>query len=154
MYRNGAEQKIRKYLVDNNFVDCVIQLPDNLFFGPSISTCILLLKKAKSDTNVLFIDASKEFIKITNNNKLSDDNIEKILNWYSNRVDVPFAVRLAKYDDIVNKKYNLSPSTYVEQEKKKDDIDIDELNFELNNLVKKENDLREKIDNIIKEIKG
>src|SRR5665647_2492325 len=79
LYRGGAEQKIRKYLIDNNFVDCVIQLPGNLFFGTNIATCIMVLKKSKSENSTLFIDASREFIKITNNNKLTDDNIAKII---------------------------------------------------------------------------
>lgn len=76
-YRGGAEQKIRKYLVDNNFIDAVIQLPDNLFFGTSIATCILVLKRSKENTNISFVDASKEFIKVSNNNKLTEDNIKK-----------------------------------------------------------------------------
>lgn len=75
MYRGGAEQKIRKYLIDNNFVDCVIQLPDNLFYGTSIATCIMVLKKSKQENNTLFIDASKEYVKVTNSNKLTVSNI-------------------------------------------------------------------------------
>ena len=82
MYRGGAEQKIRKYLIDNNFIDCIIQLPDNLFFGTSIATCIMVLKKSKSENKTLFIDASKECVKVTNNNKLSDENIENIVSVY------------------------------------------------------------------------
>ena len=78
MYRGGAEQKIRKYLIDNNYVECVIQLPDNLFFGTSIATCIMVLKKNKVENSTLFIDASKECVKITNNNKLTEENIQNI----------------------------------------------------------------------------
>ena len=82
MYRGGAEKKIRKYLIDNNFIDCVIQLPDNLFFGTTIATCILVLKKSKSENATLFIDASKECVKITNSNKLTQENIQHILTTY------------------------------------------------------------------------
>ena len=85
MYRGGAEQKIRKYLVDNNFIDCIIQLPSNLFFGTSIATCIMVLKKGKTDNKVLFIDASSECIKVTNNNKLTPDNINKIVDTFAQR---------------------------------------------------------------------
>ena len=90
MYRGGAEQKIRKYLVDNNFVDCVIQLPDNLFFGTSIATCIMVLKKSKTENSTLFIDATKECVKVTNNNKLSESNIDNILKVYTDRWDVHY----------------------------------------------------------------
>ena len=85
LYRGGAEQKIRKYLIDNNFVDCIIQLPDNLFFGTSIATCIMVLKKSKKDNSTLFIDATNECVKVTNNNKLTDQNIENIINSMSQK---------------------------------------------------------------------
>ena len=87
MYRGGAEQKIRKYLIDNNYIECVIQLPENLFFGTSIATCIMVLKKNKTENNILFIDASKECVKITNNNKLTQENIQNILAVYRERID-------------------------------------------------------------------
>lgn len=154
MYRGGAEQKIRKYLVDNNFVDCIIQLPDNLFFGTSIATCIMTLKKSKTDTSVLFIDASKEFLKITNNNKLMPENIENIVNYYKDRKDLDHVVKVASYDDVKNNDYNLSVSTYVEQEDTREVIDIVKLNAELDEIVAKENKLREEISKIIKEIEG
>lgn len=123
MCRGGAEQKIRKYLVDNNFVDAVIQLPDNLFFGTSISTCILTLRKNKTDNSVLFINASKECVKVTNNNKLSDENIEHIISAYKDRNDIEYIARLAPYEDIVAPDYNLSVSTYVELEDTREKID-------------------------------
>ena len=85
LYRGGAERKIRKYLIDNNYVDCVIQLPDNLFYGTGIATCIMVLKKSKSENCTLFIDASREFIKVTNSNKLTDENIAKIIAAYESR---------------------------------------------------------------------
>lgn len=152
MYRSGAEQKIRKYLIDNNRVDAVIQLPKNLFYGTSIDTCILVLKKNKADNKVAFIDASSKFIKETNQNRLTDDDIKDILKWYTDRVDVDYAVKVAGYDDIVKAKYNLSVSTYVEKEDTREVIDIDDLNKRLDEVVAKENQLRFDIGQIIKEI--
>ena len=152
MYRGGAEQKIRKYLVDNNFIDCIIQLPDNLFFGTSIATCIMVLKRSKKDTNVLFIDASKQFVKVTNNNKLMPENIDSIVQNYSNRQDVAYYSKLASYQDIVNNEYNLSVSTYVAQEDKKEKIDIAKLNADIEKMVSHIDELRESIKSIIKEI--
>ncbi len=152
LYRGGAEQKIRKYLVDNNFIDCIIQLPDNLFFGTSIATCIMVLKKSKSDNNILFIDASSEFVKVTNNNKLSQDNIEKILNAYIDRKDIKYFAKLASKAEIENQDYNLSVSTYVEKEDTREKIDIVALNAEIKEIVERQNKLREEIDKIISEI--
>lgn len=152
MYRGGAEQKIRKYLVDNNFVDAVIQLPDNLFYGTSIATCIMVLKKSKADNAVLFIDASKEFVKVTNSNKLTAENIEQILRWYQNRQDVDHLVRCVDKNEIAEQNYNLSVSTYVEPEDTREKIDIVKLNAELKDIVARENILRAEIDKIIAEI--
>ena len=154
MYRGGAEQKIRKYLIDNNYIDCIIQLPDNLFFGTSIATCIMVLKKSKQDTNVLFIDASKECIKITNNNKLTKDNIANIVNAFVDRQDKQYVTKLASYDDVKNNDYNLSVSTYVEKEDTRERIDIAKLNAEIEEIVAKEEKLRAEISKIIKEIEG
>ena len=154
MYRGGAEQKIRKYLVDNNYIDAIIQLPDNLFFGTSISTCILVLKKAKTDTNVVFIDASKEYQKVTNSNKLSEDNIANIVNFYKNRVDVNHTVKVASYEAVKENNYNLSVSTYVEKEDTREKVDIKVLNKQIDDIVIKEDELRKEIDKIIKEIEG
>lgn len=154
MYRGGAEQKIRKYLVDNNFVDCIIQLPKNLFFGTSIATSIMVLKKNKLDTNVLFIDASKECVKVTNNNKLTDENIANIVKFYTDRKDKDHTVKVASFDDVKESEYNLSISTYVEQEDTREKINIIKLNAEIEEIVKKENILREEISKIIKEIEG
>lgn len=154
MYRGGAEQKIRKYLVDNNFIDCIIQLPSNLFFGTSIATCIMVLKKSKNDTNILFIDATNECVKVTNNNKLTDDNITNIVNEFTSRENKDYFAKLASYEEVKNNDYNLSVSTYVEQEDKKEKIDIVKLNQELAEIVAKENELREAIDKIIAEIEG
>ncbi len=152
MYRGGAEKKIRQYLIDNNFVDCVIQLPDNLFFGTSIATCIMVLKKAKKDNGTLFIDATKECVKITNSNKLTDENIRHILDLFTERKDVQYVSRLVANDDIAGADYNLSVSTYVEQEDTREKVDIVKLNAELAEIVDRENALRAEIDRIIKEI--
>ena len=154
MYRGGAEQKIRKYLIDNNFVDCIIQLPDNLFYGTSIATCIMVLKKNKSQNNTLFIDASKECVKVTNNNKLTEDNIAKIVAAFTERTDSEYFCRLVPNDEIAENDYNLSVSTYVEQEDTREVIDISVLNAEIAEIVKREDVLRSEIDRIIAEIEG
>ncbi|MEG0296820.1 MAG: type I restriction-modification system subunit M [Clostridium sp.] len=152
MYRGGAEQKIRKYLIDNNFVDCIIQLPNNLFFGTSVATCIMVLKKSKQENSTLFIDASKEFIKVTNNNKLSEANIETILAIYSNREEKKHTSIIVPNDKIGENDYNLTVNSYVEQEDISEKIDIKILNKEISEIVEKEQILREQIDKIISEI--
>ncbi len=152
MYRGGAEKKIRQYLVDNNFIDCIIQLPDNLFFGTSIATCIMVLKKAKKDNSTLFIDATGECVKVTNSNKLTDENIQHILSLFTDRRDVQYVSRLVANDDIAGADYNLSVSTYVEQKDTREKVDIAKLNAELAEIVKRENVLRAEIDRIISEI--
>lgn len=154
MYRGGAEQKIRKYMVDNNYVDCVIQLPSNLFFGTSIATCIMVLKKSKKDTGILFIDASNECVKATNNNKLTSENIQKIVETFTERKTIDHFTKLATYDEVKENEYNLSVSTYVEQEDTREKVDIKVLNAEIEKIVAKENELRAAIDNIIKEIEA
>ena len=152
MYRGGAEKKIRQYLVDNNFIDCIIQLPDNLFYGTSIATCIMVLKKSKSENSTLFIDASKEFIKVTNNNKLTPENIDNILNTYIERKDIKHFSRLVPNSKIAEQDYNLSVSTYVEQADTREKIDIAALNAEIKEIVARQQVLREEIDKIIEEI--
>ena len=152
MYRGGAEQKIRKYLIDNNFVDCVIQLPGNLFFGTSIATCIMVLKKSKSENRTLFIDASKECVKVTNNNKLTDANIETIISVYANREEKEYVSKLVPNDKIRENDYNLSVSSYVVSEDTREVIDINVLNKEIYEIVAREQILRDEIDKIIAEI--
>lgn len=152
MYRGGAEQKIRKYLVDNNFIDCVIQLPSNLFFGTSIATCIMVMKRGKADSKVLFIDASNECIKVTNNNKLTPENIQKIVEVFSSREDIQHFSHLASFDEVVENDYNLSVSTYVEAEDTREKVDIVKLNAEIEEIVKREDELRSAIRDIIAEI--
>lgn len=154
MYRGGAEQKIRKYLIDNNFVDCVIQLPSNLFFGTSIATSIMVMKKGKIDNNVLFIDASNEYVKVTNNNRLTPENIDHIVDAFTTREDRQYFCRLATYDEVKEQNYNLSVSAYVKQEDKREKININELNAKIKEIVVREHVLREKIDKIIAEIEG
>ena len=149
MYRGGAEKKIRKYLIDNNFVDCVIQLPPNLFFGTSIATCIMVMKKNKTDNKTLFIDATKECIKVTNNNKLTQENMDKIVNCFANRSEIEHFSHLATYDEVEENDYNLSVSTYVEQEDTREKIDIVKLNAEIKEIVAREETLRKAIDEII-----
>ena len=154
LYRTGAEQKIRKYLIDNNFIDCIIQLPENLFFGTSIATCIMVLKKNKIDNSTLFIDASKEAVKVTNNNKLTNENIENILKIFENREDLQYISKLVSNKEIETNNYNLSVSTYVEKEDTREVIDIKELNKQLDEIVKRENILRDEISKIIAEIEA
>ena len=151
-YRSGAEQKIRRYLIDNNFVDCIIQLPDNLFFGTSIATCIMVLKKNKKDNNTLFIDATKECIKVTNNNQLTEQNINNIIKIFENRKDFEYVAKLVSNKEIAENDYNLSVSTYVEKEDTREKIDIVELNKEIDEIVAKEQELRDAINKIISEI--
>ena len=157
MYRGGAEKKIRQYLIDNNFVDCIIQLPENLFFGTTIATCIMVLKKSKSDNSTLFIDASKECIKVTNSNKLTDGedgNIAKIVSTFAAREDREYFSKLVPNADIAAQDYNLSVSTYVEQEDKREEINIVTLNAEIEQIVVREQVLRDEIAKIISEIEG
>lgn len=152
MYRSGAEQKIRKYLVENNYVDCIIQLPANLFFGTPIATCIMVMKKGKSDNKVLFIDATDECIKVTNNNKLTQDNIDRIVRVFADRTEEEHFSHLATYDDIKANDFNLSVATYVEAKDTREKIDIVKLNAEIKEIVVREQVLRDEIDKIIAEI--
>ena len=155
MYRGGAEQKIRKYLIDNNYIDCIIQLPDNLFFGTSIATCIMVLKKGKAENKTLFIDASKECVKVTNSNKLTEQNIDNILKVFTERKEkIDYVSRLVENSEISQNEYNLSVSSYVEAEDTREVIDIKVLNKQIDEIVAKENTLRTEIDKIIREIEG
>ena len=151
-YRGGAEQKIRKYLVDGNFVEAVIQLPDNLFFGTSIATCILVLAKNKTTTDTLFIDASREFKKETNNNVLTENHIQNILDGFAKGEEKAHFVSLVPYEKVVENDYNLSVSTYVEKEDTREKIDIVQLNKDIAETVKKIDVLRTEIDKIVEEL--
>ncbi len=152
MYRGGAEKKIRQYLIDNNFIDCVIQLPNNLFYGTSIATCIMVLKRNKSDNTTLFIDASKECVKVTNNNRLTEENIAHIIDEYVSRADIDCFSRCVPYEEIAENGYNLSVSTYVEQEDTREIIDIVKLNAEIDEIVARQQVLRSEIGKVIAEI--
>ena len=152
LYRGGAEKKIRQYLIDNNFIDCVIQLPSNLFFGTSIATCIMVLKKNKTDSRTLFIDATKECVKVTNNNKLTPENIDRIVDTFARRAEEAHFSHLAGYEEIKEQEYTLSVSTYVEAEDTREKVDIKALNAEIAQIVAREDALRAEIDKIIAEI--
>lgn len=150
LYRGGAEQKIRQYLVDNNFVDTVIQLPANLFFGVGIATCIIVLRKsARPDNNILFIDASQQFVKNGNKNQLSPENQDAIVNAYAERREVQYFTRLVPCQDVAANAYNLSVSSYVEQEDTRETINIEAVNAELETLCQEGAALRTEINNLI-----
>lgn len=154
MYRSGAEQKIRQYLVDNNFVDCIIQLPPNLFYGTTIATCIMVLSKCKKDNTVLFIDASAEYKKETNNNVLESKHIDRIVEAYAERKKEEFFSRPVSYEEIKAQGYVLSVSAYIEQYDQKEVVNIKDLNAEIREIVRREQDLRSEIDRVIAEIEG
>jgi len=152
LYRGGAEQKIRKYLIDNNYIDTIIQLPPDLFFGTSIATSIMVLKKNKTDNSILFIDASAEFVRIGNKNKLTNTNIENIIDAFAQRKDIEHFTKLVHYDRIVENDYNLAVSSYVEKEDTAEEVDIHKLNAEIDQIVARQAELRKAIDEIIREL--
>lgn len=152
LYRGGAEQKIRKYMIDNNFVDTVIQLPPDLFFGTSIATCILVLKKNKTDNNILFIDASEECVRNTNKNKLSDDNINNIVNLLKDRKSFENKSYLATYDEVKENDYNISVNSYLKSSTEDNKIDIEEVNKRLAEVVPRQQQIRKELEEIIKEL--
>lgn len=155
-YRGGAEQKIRQYLVDNNYVETVIALAPNLFFGTSIAVNILVLSKHKPDTQTQFIDASGLFKPATNNNILEPEHIEQILKLFANKEDVPHLARSVSNDEITNEEnnYNLDVSTYVEQKDTREIINIDKLNAEIKQTVANIDRLRAEIEKVVEEIEG
>lgn len=152
MYRGGAERKIRQYLVDNNYVDCVIQLPQNLFFGTGIATCVLVLKKSKRDNHTLFIDASRMFIKVGNINNLTAEHIQRVVGVFTDRANVAYEACLVPNSEVAEQDYNLSVSTYVEKEDTREAVDIRRLNAEIRQVTARVNELRAQIDAIIAEI--
>jgi type I restriction enzyme M protein len=154
LYRAGTEQKIRKYLIENNFVDAVIQLPQNLFFGPTIATCIIVLKKSKLDNKTIFIDASAEYVRSGNKNKLSNGNIDKILKAFVDRTDVDHFVRVVDNSEIADNDFNISVSSYVEAEDTRVAVDITELNTEIARIVARQQELRIEIDKIVSDLEG
>jgi type I restriction enzyme M protein len=154
LYRGGAEQKIRKYLVDNNYVDTVIQLPSDLFFGTGIATCIIVLKKSKTDNKILFLDASAEFVRQGNKNKLTGANRDRILETFTERVDVEHFARLVDYADISANSYNIAVSSYVEAEDTREAVDITKLNADIARIVARQAELREQINAIVADLEG
>lgn len=151
LYRGGAEQKIRKYMIDNNFVDAVIQLPSDLFFGTGIATCILVLKKSKATNDVLFIDASNEFVRNTNKSKLSTENINWILNKIKDRKTDDKSIVISN-EEISKNEYNISVNSYVKSVSQEIQINIKEINKKIAETVEKETRIRIELDNIIKEL--
>ena len=154
MYRGGAEAKIRKYLVENNYVDAVIQLSPDLFFGTGIATCILVLKKSKKDNQILFIDATNEFTRGGNKNKLTTEHRQKILSAYTNRQDIEYFAKMVDHKAIAENDYNLSVSSYVEQKDNREVIDITALNAKIDQIVARQQELRQGIDEIVRGIEG
>ena len=152
LYRGGAEQKIRKYMIDNNFIDTVIQLPPDLFFGTTIATCILVLKKNKTDNDILFVDASTEFVRNTNKNKLSDENINNIINLLKERKEVENKSYLATYEEVKENDYNISVNSYLKTNLNEKKIDIKEVNKRLAEIVPRQEQLRKELEEIIREL--
>ena len=140
--------------MDNNFVDAVIQLPPDLFFGTSISTCLVILKKSKKDNATLFVDASAQFVRGGNKNKLSGTNQDKILGAFTGREDIEYFARLVPNDEISQNDYNMAVSSYVEQQDFTEKVDITKLNLEISQIVSKQSQLRTQIDAIVKDIEG
>ena len=139
-------------MVESNYVDAVIQLPPDLFFGTTISTCILVLKKSRATNDVLFIDASAEFVRKGNKNKLSEENRQKILDSFTNRQNIDYFAKVAAYEDVAANDYNLSVSSYVEAEDTQEVINITELNADIANIVAHQSELRTKIDAIVADL--
>jgi len=154
LYRGGAEAKIRKYLIDNNYVDTVIQLPQDLFFGTSIATCIVVLKKSKSDNAVLFVDASAEFTRTGNKNKLTEGHQQKILDAFTKREDSEYFTKLVANSDLAANDYNISVSPYVEAEDTRESVDIALLNGRIAGIVARQSELRTAIDAIVAEMEA
>jgi len=149
LYRGGAEQKIRKYLIDSNYVDAVIQLPPDLFFGTTIATCVIVLKKSKPDDRVMFIDASAEFVRGGNKNVFTEANQAKVLEAFAARVDVQHFARLVDSTAIGENGYNLSVSSWVEAEDTREVTDISELNARIAGIVARQAELRAAIDEVV-----
>ena len=154
MYRGGKEEKIRKYLIDNNYVEAVILLPQKLFFRTGSVPYILVLNKNKETTDTLFIDASDEFVKAVNNNKLSEENISKIVNAFGSKEEIEYFSYLAPYEEICENDYNLTVDYYVEPEDLTEPIDIDELDKLMDETVSQEDEIRSALKSLIAEIKG
>ena len=154
LYRGGAERRIRKYLIDNNYVDAVIQLPPDLFFGTTIATCIIVLKKSKTDNSVLFIDASAEFRRVGNKNKLQPEHQQKILETYAAREAVDHFASVVSTEEIADNNYNLSVSSWVEAEDTREVVDIVELNARIAGIVARQAGCAPRSDAIVADLEG
>jgi len=155
LYRGGAEQKIRRYLLENNFVETVIQLPVNLFYGVTIATCIIVLRKsAKPDNEVLFVDASNEYIHVGNKNQLSEDNQKRIAQIVSDRKNIAHVAQLVTNQDIIANNSNLSVSSYVEQPDTREKVVIADLNKSIQDIMKRNEELSREIDRMVAELEG
>jgi type I restriction enzyme M protein len=154
LYRGGAERKIRKYLIDNNYVDAVIQLPPDLFFGTTIATCVIVLKKSKTDNAVLFVDASAEFKRTGNKNKLTEANQQHVLDTFTVRESVDHVAALVPNEDLATNDYNIAVSSYVEQEDTRETVDITELNAAIARIVARQQELRTSIDEMVAGLEG
>lgn len=154
LYRGGAEKKIRQYLVDNNYIDAVIQLPPDLFFGTTIATCILVLKKSKKTSDVLFIDASAEFKRVGNKNKLLEEHRARILDAFTTREPEDYFTTIVSNEAIAANEYNIAVSSYVEAEDTREQVDIVKLNAEIARIVARQAELRTAIDEIVADLEG
>lgn len=154
LYRGGTERKIRQYLIENNYVDTVIQLPPDLFFGTTIATCIIVLKKSKKDNSVLFVDASSEFIRQGNKNRLKHEHQDRVLELFTNRKDIEHFAKLVTNEEIAANEYNIAVSSYVEREDMREAVDIDEINAEIARIVSRQAELRTLIDAIVDDLEG
>ncbi len=154
LYRGGAEAKIRQYLIDNNYVDAVIQLPPDLFFGTTIATCIIVLKKSKHDNATLFIDVSKEFTRSGNKNKLTATHQQKILDAFTRRENIDHFARLVDNSEVAANGYNIAVPSYVEQRDISVAVDIRTLNAEIARIVARQAELRTAIDAIVADLEG
>ena len=154
LYRGGTEQKIRKYLVDNNYVDAVIQLPEEMFFGTTIAVCVLVLRKSKKDNDVLFIDASKSFVRRGKYNVMAPSHRDKIVEMVAERSEEQYVSKRASAEEIAANDYNLSVSSYVELEDTREAIDIVQLNAEIAEIVECQAKLRTSIDEIVAELEA
>jgi type I restriction enzyme M protein len=149
LYRSGAERKIRQYLVDNNFIDTVVQLPPDLFFGTGIATCIIVLKKSKKTNDICFVDASKLFARVGNKNKLLAEHRDRIIDAVTARTDTDYLVKLVAAADLAANDYRLSVDAYVDKEDTTEAIDIAELNARIGGIVARQTELRAQIDAIV-----
>jgi len=154
LYRGGAEQKIRQYLIEGNYIDSVIQLPADLFFGTTIGTCIIVLKKSKADNGILFIDAAAEFVRSSNKNTLTQENIKKILTTFTERQAIAHFAQWISNKAIAENNYNIAVSSWVEAKDTREKVDIHQLNADLARIVKRQSELRTAIDEIVQELES